>query len=809
MPATELTREQLLAELDQLRDFYQHSPVASFSVDLEGRIRRCNQRAGELIGCPAQNLLGKPVLELYNDGPQGKQAAEKILARFRAGESIFGEELQMKKVDGSVIWISLSVNPVRDHAGQVTESRSLVLDISEKMEARVLARVHYDLAMHLSVAAGLEETLRLCLDAAMSVAGMDVGGVYLVDKITGGLNLQISKGLSLEAQKTAGSLAVDSPNTRMVMKGQPVYLNYPQGQGLLDERMKKEGLVSTSVFPILFDGTVIACLNVASRSVADVPVAIRRALEMITSQMGNRIIRAQTEEALRVSEDRFRTLFEQSPISVVFSDMAGNIITCNQQFTKQHATREGPQKQVGRSVSEFVAPEDLPLLNANIEATIKKDRSDRGPIKFTMLKEDGSRFPVEAVSTVVRDKKGEPIALLAHAWDISGPEQLEQQLQQAQKMESVGRLAGGVAHDFNNLLTAILGAADLMAVDMHAADPLLKGVQQIMQAGRRAADLTHQLLAFSRRQILKAEILDLNSVVSEILSMLRRLIGEDIEIVLALDPDPCLVKVDRGQFEQILMNLSVNARDAMPNGGRLTFETTAVDLDQQDGVEPAGHYLMLTVSDTGEGMDQATMQKIFEPFFSTKEMGKGTGLGLSMVYGIVKQSGGSIFVDSEPGRGSSFKIYLPATKKQAEAVPSFPGPEQVQIHRRSETIMVVEDEDVVLNLAVEILHRENYTVLQARTAEEALLLLQENANDVDLLLTDVVLTGMSGAELARKVVAQSPRTKVLYMSGYTDDAITQHGVLREGVAFVQKPFTLNLLTRKVRMVLAEERNVIA
>jgi signal transduction histidine kinase len=383
---------------------------------------------------------------------------------------------------------------------------------------------------------------------------------------------------------------------------------------------------------------------------------------------------------------------------------------------------------------------------------------------------------------------------------------LEDQLLQSQKMEAVGRLAGGVAHDFNNLLTAIIGYSQLLLGGFDISDPRRESLEEIEKAGKRAAALTSQLLAFSRKQVLQMRLLDLNSVVSNMETMLRRLIGEDVELAVALRPGIGIVKADQGQLEQVIMNLAVNARDAMPQGGKMTIETAAASLDEEYarehiGVQP-GRYVMLAISDTGSGMDKATQARIFEPFFTTKERGKGTGLGLSTVYGIVNQSGGHIWVYSEPGRGTTFKIYLPLVEDGSR--PARESAEPPRSGFGSETVLLAEDEEAVRKLTRGILEMHGYTVLEANSGPEALRAVQEYPGKIHLLLTDVVMPQMSGKSLSNSIGLLRPDIKVLYVSGYTDEAIIQHGVLDRSVAFLQKPFTPEGLTSKVREVLDQE-----
>jgi two-component system cell cycle sensor histidine kinase/response regulator CckA len=380
--------------------------------------------------------------------------------------------------------------------------------------------------------------------------------------------------------------------------------------------------------------------------------------------------------------------------------------------------------------------------------------------------------------------------------------QSEDYLRQSQKMEAVGRLAGGVAHDFNNLMTVIMGRSELLMTGLPDADPLRRNADEIKRTAERAVTLTQQLLAFSRKQVLTPKVLDLNVVVANMDRMLRRLIGEDIDLVTVLGPALDRVRADPGQIEQVIMNLAINARDAMPSGGKLTIETANADLDHAYARRHAavlpGPYVMLSVSDNGTGMTAETQSHIFEPFFTTKDQGKGTGLGLSTVYGIVKQSEGYIWVYSEPGWGTTFKIYLPRIVDNADA-PEPPRP--IARPRGSETVLLVEDEDGVRDLTREILTMNGYTVIAARHGAEALDVCQRHAGQIELILTDVVMPQMSGHELLERIRPLRPSLKVLYMSGYTDKAVVRHGMLAGEIAFLQKPFTPDALARKVREVL--------
>jgi two-component system cell cycle sensor histidine kinase/response regulator CckA len=416
-------------------------------------------------------------------------------------------------------------------------------------------------------------------------------------------------------------------------------------------------------------------------------------------------------------------------------------------------------------------------------------------------RKDGKIITVKMTGHPVFQKNHSLAYFEVFAEDITERRTLERQLLQSQKMEAIGRLAGGIAHDFNNLLSVILGHSDILEQQVGTNGRLRKSVEATRNAAERAAALTMQLLAFSRKQVIEPTVIDLNESVVEIQKMLHRIIGEDIELTIRLEPGLGYVKADSGQLGQVLMNLAVNSRDAMPGGGKLAIETANVDLDdtyvrQHLGARP-GPFVMLAVSDTGIGMDSETLSHVFEPFFTTKESGKGTGLGLSMVYGIIKQNNGYVMTYSEPGRGTTFKIYFPRT------VESLPVPHGMEkgIPGGSETILVVEDELALRELTCVLLEEAGYTVLESTGVEDAIATAKDSQRKIDLLLTDIVMPRLDGRELANQLVALRPNLRVLYMSGYTDDVIVHGGLLKQATVLVQKPFTKAKLLRKVRETL--------
>jgi two-component system, cell cycle sensor histidine kinase and response regulator CckA len=504
-------------------------------------------------------------------------------------------------------------------------------------------------------------------------------------------------------------------------------------------------------------------------------------------------------QALLDSEERYRFVTENIADAVFLLEMDGRIAMGN---GRAETITGYPQAElVGRSMLSL-----LPEAGAREAQTRLGDAragADGSPVfEAEMIRKDGGRVLLEVhVTSVLKD--GHPVARLGVARDITERRSLEDQLRQAQKMEGIGRLAAGVAHDFNNLLTAIGGRCYLVLNALTSENPIRREIEIIQGAAERAAKLTHQLLAFSRKQILELRMLDLNTVVAGIEPLLRRMIREDIEIATALDPAAGHVKADVGQIEQVLLNLGVNASDAMPHGGRLTMATANVTLDEAYArthaeVEP-GAYVMLSVSDTGHGMTPEVQAHIFEPFFTTKEVGKGTGLGLATVYGIAKQSGGHVTVYSEVDHGTVFKLYLP----KGEEAPEIAEPERPpQIaHRGAETVLLVEDDEPLRTLAREILSIQGYTVLDAPSPSAALRLAEAYPGTIHILLTDVVMPQMNGRQVADHLLVARPGLKVLFMSGYTDAAIVQHGVLEPGTHFLQKPFTPDGLSRKVREAL--------
>lgn len=517
--------------------------------------------------------------------------------------------------------------------------------------------------------------------------------------------------------------------------------------------------------------------------------------------------------ALHQSEKKYRQLWETSTDAVIFMDTDRRIRFANPAIADVFGY--APEEVIGRDIA-MLQPERLRQGHRDgvaryMRTSVKK--VNWRATELVGLRKDGTEVPIEiAFSDMQMDGKHWFVGFMRDITERKKAEealhQSEERLRQSQKMEAIGMLAGGIAHDFNNLLTAITGYSELLLGQMPPDSRARKNAEGIRKAAFRAASLTQQLLAFSRRQILTSKVLNLNAVVMDLEPMLRRLIGEDIEIKIVPGSALGQVQADLSQIEQIVLNLVVNARDAMPKGGRLTIETANVEWDEtyagrHETFQP-GSYVLVAVSDTGCGMDEPTRSRIFEPFFTTKEPGKGTGLGLATVYGIVKQSDGYVWVYSEPGQGSVFKIYLPRLKHVSDKGSTEAG--RALPPRGTETILLVEDEEFVRTLVGDIFEENGYTVLRASHSDEAFRISGQHEGPIHLMVTDVVLPGMSGRELAERLASSRPKMKVLYISGYTDDAVVRHGVLAESVAFLQKPFTPEVLLRKVREVLEASVN---
>ena len=751
-----------------------------------------------VTGYAAEEFAADPELWIRMVHEDDRAAVAEQASRVLSGQEPEAVEHRIVRKDGVERWVRNALVPHYDSGGGLLSYDGLIHDITERKRAENLIRVQRDLEMALSAAAGLHEGLRLCVEAALRVSGLDCGGVYLIDETSGAIELACHKGLSPDFIGATSHYDAASAGARLVMAGRPAYARYEDLGVRLDEARRSEGLRAVAVIPVRHEGRAIGCVNVASHTLDEVPLFARAALEAIATRVGSAIARLRAEDALREGEHRYRHLFENLNDAAVLADAeSGMVLDVNLQA----------EALLGRTHDEIVGTHQAGLHPPGKGEEYKtrfREHVAKGhaaDYDGELVRNDGAIVPVR-ISATTMAIDGQHL-ILGLFRDITEARHLEDQLRQAQKMEAIGRLAGGVAHDFNNLLTAINGYSEIILASLGEHAPWRQEVEEIRKAGRRAADLTRQLLTFSRKQMLLPTVLDLNAVIAGVEKLLHRVIGEDIKLVTRPDPNLGSVKADQGQLESAVMNLAVNARDAMPQGGTITIGTANVELDESHapdamGLEPGPHVL-LTFSDTGTGMAADTLSRIFEPFFTTKEPGTGTGLGLATAYGTVKQSGGHIAADSQPGQGTTFSVYLPRVDDLAE--PSQPPQPSPQALQGRETILVVEDEGMVRTLARTVLERHGYTVLEARNAGGALRLCQRHDGPIHLMLTDVVMPLVGGAELADRVAGLRPDMKVLYMSGYDRGVIAKRGDAARLAAFIQKPFSPDALARKVRQAL--------
>jgi PAS domain S-box-containing protein len=750
----------ILESGERYRTLFENAPVGIYRTTPDGRVLAGNPALVRMFGYSSFEELARRNLNTRGSGPEYPRS--QFVELMEEKGEVTGLESTWHKEDGGIVHIRENARAIRDDAGEILYYEGTVEDITENKRAEEAIKeseVRYRTLFE-NAPVGIYRTTPEGRIVAVNPALAKMLGYSSVTKLIG-------------RDLNAGDFEPQYPRTHFM--------------ALMEERGEVTGLEST--WRKEDGGTVYVREN--ARAIRDDFGKIlyyEGTVEDITENK-----RAEAEHV------RLVTAIEQSAEAVVITDITGSIEYVNPAFTR--ITGYSREEALGENPRILKSGKQDPAFHEQLWATILRGEIWHGEV--INRRKDGSLYTEHMNIAPIRSERGDITHFIATKEDVTVRKQLEQQLIQAQKMEAVGRLAGGVAHDFNNLLTIINGYSQLLTEQISTEDPRRDQLNEILKAGERAASLTRQLLAFSRRQVLEPKILDLNSVLADLQKMLRRLIGEDIELVTTLKPKLGRVKVDPGQIEQVIMNLAVNARDAMPEGGKLYIETNDVEVDEDYAQSHSnmmpGKYVMLAVTDTGIGMDADTQARIFEPFFTTKGKGQGTGLGLAMVYGIVKQSGGFIWVYSESGQGATFKIYFPVVGEDALAAE--PARASAKPANGSETILVVEDEDGVRGLVCHTLKTRGYHVLEAQGAEQALKLSEQHGKPIHLLLTDVVMPHTGGKELAKFLSALHPETKVLYMSGYTDDAIVRRGILEEGTAFLQKPFAPDALVRKVREVL--------
>jgi PAS domain S-box-containing protein len=749
------------------RGLLEAAPDAMVVVNQSGEIVLLNVQAERQFGYRRDELLGQKVKNIIPEGFAERLIADDLRSTEDAVAQQIGTgiELNGRRKDGTEFPIEIMLNPLESAEGILVTAAIRDISVRKEAEKQVVR---------------MESRYRGLLEAAPDA--------MVVVNQSGEIVL-----LNVQAEKQFGY-------RRDELLGQKVKNIIPKG---FAERLIADDLRSTEDALAQQIGTGIELIG-RRKDGSEFPIEIMLSpLDGVDGILVTAAIRDITERKRRDYDlSCMAAVVESSHDAITGLSIEGIVLTWNHGAARIYGY--SAEEAMGRSVL-FLSPPERSIEDSKLlEMVAHTDALEN--FETVRVKKDGTRVQIALTLSAIRNTDGQMVGISSVARDVSDSKTLEEMLRQSQKMEAVGQLAGGVAHDFNNLLSVIIGYTGLLLDEMKPDDPERKSIEEIQKAGERAALLTRQLLAFSRKQVLQPKVLDLNTVVVGAEKLLQRLIGEDIELHVIPNYALGQIKADAGQIEQIIMNLAVNARDAMPPGGKLTIETANVDFDADyAGQHPStlvGPHVMLSVTDTGCGMDEKIKAHIFEPFFTTKEFGKGTGLGLSTVYGIVKQSGGSVWVYSEIGVGTTFKIYLPCVSPMPEL--ARPSDREEKVAGGSQTILIVEDEAALLHVTCRSLATVGYAILAAQSAADAIQISKNHPGPIHLMVTDVIMPGMSGAQLAAHLSALRPEMKVLYVSGYTDDTIVRHGVLEPGLAFLQKPFSPKTLARKVGEVLATE-----
>jgi len=784
-----------------LEQLVECAPEAISILDLDHRITRLNGEFTRIFGFSPAEALGQRIDSLIV--PPDRNAETRWIAELLVkGQKVVLETKRQRK-DGTQLDVFISTAPIVIDGKQVAMC-VLYRDISEQKRAEALHSALFRIMQKTST----EEDLQQFYAAVHGIVGelMWARNFYIAvyDPLTQLLSFPYFQD---EQDSKPSPRKLGKGLTEYVLRtGEPLLCNPEVFSGLLRQgevELIGAGALDWLGVPLKTGGSAFGVLVVQSYSgKVHFGEKEKEILKFVSQQLASAIEYKRNEEALRRSEARYRSLVQSAVYGIYRSSLEGRFFDVNPALI----TMLGYD-----SAEEVLAldPKSDVFLDPNEQARVMREfkrgaRLDNVEVRWK--RKNGSAATVRLSGRVVNspEEAAEVVEIIAE--DITERRVLENQFRQAQKMEAVGRLAGGVAHDFNNLLMVISGYTEVLLEHTRKSNAMYPKIEAIHQATDRATTLTRQLLAFSRKQLLELKVVDLNIIVEDMERLLRPLIGENIELQTQLSSDLGRTRADAGQIEQVLMNLVVNSKDAMPNGGKITIQSANARLNHEDlrseysYIRP-GFYVVLMVSDTGDGMDKETQLRIFEPFFTTKEKGKGTGLGLSTVYGIIKQSGGYVLVESEPKQGTTFRIYLPRVEDALEPVGAV-GASLSQCGG-SETVLLVEDEESVRQLVRETLESKGYKVLEADHGEAALQIVSGYSGKIDMLITDVVMPGMSGRELSARLCASFPQTRVLYLSGYTEDAIVHEGVLDPDTAFLQKPFTLQMLSRKVREVLGE------
>jgi PAS domain S-box-containing protein len=815
---TELVRvnEALFNAAQQWRTTFDGISDIVCLLDREGRILRCNKAMTELLKKPFSEIIGRSHWEIVHGTTAPiKECPVELMKETRCRETT------TLLIDDR--WFNVAVDPLLDEAGSLIGAVHIMSDVTEHKQAEEALRESEDRYRDL---VEYSQYLILTHNLEGQILSVNQGGAKLLGyEQRDLLNKKIQDLLPIEVRNEFDTY-LDTIQKDGVAKGL-MLVHTASGEKRIWEynnTLRTEGVTAPIVRSIAHDVTDRLRAEKAVKGLSQENAIMAEIGRIISSTLN-------IEEVYEHFTEEVRKLIPSDRIVINFIDIEKGTVSNVYMSGKEIVDREvgkilllegsGNVEMVRTKSTFLIQTEDFnefkdrfPTLLSTFQAGFRSIMNvplfSKGQVIGGLLLRSLKPYAYTDKDVKLAERIGNQIAgAIANAQLFierkrSEEERaaLQEQLRQSQKMEAIGQLAGGVAHDFNNLLTVIHGYSELILNDLDEKTPLFQDIKEIKKASEHAASLTRQLLAFSRKQILQPKILDLNAHVSNMDKMLRRMIGEDVELITLLAKKLSRIKADPGQIEQVILNLAVNAKDAMPNGGKLTIETANVELDENYAlthvdIKP-GRYVMFSVSDTGVGMTPEIKERIFEPFFTTKQ--KGTGLGLSTVYGIIQQSSGNVWVYSEPGVGTTFKIYLPTIEEDTESLR--PTALSTKPTQGFETILLVEDEEIVRKLACKVLQNYGYTVLEAPNGEEALRIAQgQNGNPIHLMVTDAVMPGMSGRQLAELLVPLWPEMKVLYMSGYTDNAIVHHGVLDPGIAYIQKPFTLDAIARKVREVL--------
>jgi PAS domain S-box-containing protein len=776
-------------------------------MDNAGRIIEWNAQAEVVFGWGRDDVLGRLMQDVLVP-PTERTAHIEGLRRYLAnGQSrILNNRIEVSALrrDGGTVPVELLVWPVRA-AGNLTFS-AVLRDITTQKQFEVrlverarLAALQADVGLALTQCDALGEMLRQSAASIVRNLEASAAQIWTISDANASPELAAVAGECRPLSDPKVAPAANVPSVlEIARRGQPFTGNDVREVGGGGEcGGDPPPAASFAGYPLFVEHRLVGVITILGRH--PLTPAVIESLATVANQIALGIERKRTENSIRETNAILQSLVEASPLAIVTIDRSHRVLMWNPAAERLFGWTA--EEVIGRP-SPFLQPD----ADGRVVAPIAEEFAGRRSVGRRLQRRRKAASPVDVSlwTAPLRDIHGEVIAALGMHADMTEQNHLEEQIRQSQKMDAIGRLAGGVAHDFNNMLTIILGYADILRSSLGQSDALAEPVEAIHDAARKAADLTRQLLAFSRKQLLRPRVVRLDAAVEGMRKMLRRLIGEQITHVLNLDPHTGRVHADVGQLEQVVLNLVINARDAMPDGGTLTIETRNQRIAETAaaGEVPPGDYVVLTVSDTGHGMDEATRLRAFEPFFTTKEPGKGTGLGLATVYGIVRQSGGFVTVDSRPELGARFQVYLPRAQDAADSGHSF-DPVAVAPSGR-ETVLVVEDEQRVRELASAMLRRHGYRVIEASCGAEALAIASRYEGPIDMLFTDVVMPHMNGRQLAQQLQATRPQMKVLYVSGYADSAVLPAGIVQNGLPILEKPFTADDLARRIRELLDQD-----